>query len=304
MGNPWYRAWVGLVGDPKIAEAAVISGEPRCLVIAVWHAILENASEVDNRGQFSTTPRRIAAILCEPATRIEAAFEALTELGMIGDGVVVAWEKRQPPSESRAEAAERQRQSRARRGGRQEELPPDDARHNLSQRVTPPESESDTDSSSSSSRGRAGAKLPEIDLATARPLPTKSTLEAEARLLMGDAPVVVDADFSPISALLEEPNVTRGDVLAGLTEARDAPNFRPVSWRQCAGWVRKAAKNRLAAAAELRGGRGPPGRGSRRQSDLSVCLEIARGESDYEAASAEGFGARAGPVHDGRAVAL
>ena len=157
--------------------------------------------------------------------------------------------------------------------------------------------------SSSASRADASARRPEIDLSQAKPLPTRDRLEAEARTLMAELPVAVDVDFSPISALLDEPGVLRGDVIAGLTAAAHARGFRPVSWRQLPGWVRRAAKDRIGAAADLRQPRGPPGGRASRPSDLSVCLEIARGQR-ADAPENAGFGARAGPVIDGRAVSL
>lgn len=160
-----------------------------------------------------------------------------------------------------------------------------------------------------SSSSAAGASAGEIDLRQAKALPTRDLLEAEARALMGELPVVVDPDFSPVRLLLDEPGVTRADVIAGLTEAA-AADFRPVSWRQLPGWVRKAAKNRIAAAASGArtgppgGARAPPGVATRKPSGLSACLEIARGERPGGFAENSGVGAGAGPVIDGRAVAL
>jgi hypothetical protein len=165
--------------------------------------------------------------------------------------------------------------------------------------------------SSSACRASANATA-EIDLSQAMAFPTKDALEAEARTLMSQTPVVVDVDFSPISQLLLEPGVVRGDVLAGLIEARDAPNFRPVSWRQCAGWVRRAAKNRLGAALDGKLARAPPGAALPRTypkpapkiSDLSVCLEAMRGDQRADYPSGAAGAAGAGPVIEGRVVAL
>ena len=86
-----YRRYVGTCADAKIAEAAMVFGAPRCLVIAVWHALLESACEDEADGAYSTTPRRMAATLGEPVVRIETAIGALTEVGMIRAGEIVAW---------------------------------------------------------------------------------------------------------------------------------------------------------------------------------------------------------------------
>jgi hypothetical protein len=41
----WYRAYAGTIKDDKLAEAAVVAGCSRSVVIATWHAILESAAE-------------------------------------------------------------------------------------------------------------------------------------------------------------------------------------------------------------------------------------------------------------------
>ena len=156
----WYRRYSGTCADPKIAETAMIAGAPRSLVIATWDALLESACEDEARGAYSITPRRIAAMLIEPVDTISAVLEAMTEIGMIADGVIVAWEKRQPNSATPTDAAERQRRSReARNGGkppkRQEKSAPVTDCHGVSQSVTAchvPEGEEEEEKKDSSPR--------------------------------------------------------------------------------------------------------------------------------------------------------
>ena len=258
MANPWYRAWVGLVSDPKISEAALVADVSVSIVVAVWHATLESASDVDDGGAFSTNARRIGSILREPTARIEAVFAALAELGMIRDGVVVAWDKRQPARESNADNTERQRRFRARKTEAPDELPLGELRNTPSRDVTRPDADADSEAES---KAAAAARAPEIDLAAAKPLPTRDLLEAEVRALMGDRPLIVDLDFSPVSSLLTEPGITRADVLAGAFEAAERSERRMRSWRDLAPWIRQAAKNRLAASTPGAGARAPPGSG-------------------------------------------
>jgi hypothetical protein len=265
--KPWYRAYVGTCADEKIAEAALVGGVSRCVVIAVWHAILESASYEEAGGAFTATPRRAAATLCEPLSVIEAAFAALTEVGMIADGTVVAWRRRQFDSDSPGASTTRvqtyrarQRHGRAEPSGAEPSLPlgsPAEAPRGgetacngdetlcngepafQGADVTPPESETETDSSPSS-RGSAPAN--------ARTRPPPDSLERRARELMGTLPVVIDPDFGPIRRLIEE-GLTEADALAGMAAALEARDFRPRSWAKLEGWVRRAAKDRIAAAA-------------------------------------------------------
>jgi hypothetical protein len=130
----WYRAYAGTVKDDKLAEVSVIAECSRSVGIAVWHAILESAAETDDGGRFETTPRRVAAALCEPASAIEAVFMAMEEIGMIGAGAVSAWKARQYESDKSTERSRKHRETK--RNG--------DA--TLQGRcATPPETEADTE---------------------------------------------------------------------------------------------------------------------------------------------------------------
>lgn len=107
----WYRAYEGTVTDPKLGEVALVAGCSRSVAIATWHAILESCAVTNDGGRFEATPRRIAVALGEPVATIEAAFAEMASLGMIGDGCVEAWSKRQFESDN---SSERSRKSRAR----------------------------------------------------------------------------------------------------------------------------------------------------------------------------------------------
>lgn len=108
----WYRAYAGTVKDDKLAEAAIVAGCSRSVAIAVWHALLESAAETDDGGRFETTARRVAAILGEPASVVDAAFAAMTEIGMIEGSAIAAWKRRQFESDSSTERSRRHREAK------------------------------------------------------------------------------------------------------------------------------------------------------------------------------------------------
>lgn len=108
----WYRAYAGTVKDDKLAEAAIVAGCSRSVAIAVWHALLESAAETADGGRFETTPRRVAAILGEPAASIEAAFAAMAEIGMIEADAIAAWKRRQYESDNSTERSRKHREAK------------------------------------------------------------------------------------------------------------------------------------------------------------------------------------------------
>lgn len=108
----WYRAYEGTVTDAKLGEAALIAGCSRSVAIAAWHCLLESAAVRNNCGSFDATPRRVAVILCETPAQIETLFAAFEEIGLIGDGAVRAWKRRQFQSD---DSKERVRKHRAKK---------------------------------------------------------------------------------------------------------------------------------------------------------------------------------------------
>ena len=108
----WYRAYSGIVKDDKLAEIAVMGACSRAVAIATWHAILESAADMQDGGRFDTTPRRVAAVLGEPALVVEQVFAAMRELGMIGDNRVNAWKRRQYESDNSTERSRKHRDAK------------------------------------------------------------------------------------------------------------------------------------------------------------------------------------------------
>ncbi len=62
MNMNWFRWYHGTVSDPKLALIAKKSGQSRPTVIAVWAALLEQASQAEARGDISGFDAEIIAV--------------------------------------------------------------------------------------------------------------------------------------------------------------------------------------------------------------------------------------------------
>jgi hypothetical protein len=130
----WYRAYEGTTKDDKLAEAAIIAETSKSVVIASWHALLESAAAAQSGGAYETTARRIAAVLGEPVAVIEAVIAAFEEIGLVRDGQISAWQRRQFESDTSTERSRRHREAKR------------NAPATLQQQdATPPYTETDTD---------------------------------------------------------------------------------------------------------------------------------------------------------------
>jgi hypothetical protein len=111
----WFRSWHGAPTDDKWLVVAKRAGVPAVVVPAVAWALFDHASQAEPRGDVSGFDFETYAMkfgLEEDAVRgIYAAMEAK---GIIVDGRLAQWEKRQPRKED-SSSAERQRAARARR---------------------------------------------------------------------------------------------------------------------------------------------------------------------------------------------
>jgi hypothetical protein len=76
------------------------------------------------------------------------------------------------------------------------------------------------------------------------PSPTRSAILRLCLEVVGTEPVALAQDFHEIENLASE-GVTAEDVLNGMRAAMAEQSFRPRSWKQLAGWCRRAAKDRL-----------------------------------------------------------
>jgi hypothetical protein len=184
----WYRAYEGTVTDAKLHEAAMVAGVSRSVSIAAWHCLLESAAGRNNCGSFDATPRRIAVILCEPPASIDALFAAFDELGLIGEGAVASWKKRQFHSD---DSKERVAKHRAKK---RSETPSAEDVTACNGDVTLPEAETDSEKEVSSNDDRPSDDGPSLqpehiqevwnELAPSLARPTIRDLTPERRQLV------------------------------------------------------------------------------------------------------------------------
>ena len=110
----WFRWYHGTVDDRKWLVVSRYCGQSRAVVLAVWCALLEFASQAEERGS-------IAAFDCESLDALlgvedgvcAAVMQAFVRKGLVSGGRLTAWERRQPRREDE-DAAERQRRRRQR----------------------------------------------------------------------------------------------------------------------------------------------------------------------------------------------
>lgn len=101
-GIDWFRWHHGSVTDPKFALVARRAGASLPDVLAVWAYLLEQASASVVRGTFGDVDCEAWDCLFGfPATETRTAdiLRAMKDRGLIGDGAVIRWDKRQPKRE-------------------------------------------------------------------------------------------------------------------------------------------------------------------------------------------------------------
>lgn len=129
MAEHWFRWHHGAVNDPKFRVIAarachamsrnVTRGHDSgndvsvCHVVAVWAAMLECASQADERGSLTDWDDEDAAAGLGMSIDQVAAIREAMEGKVIDDGFVSAWSKRQPKRED-GRVADRKREQRSR----------------------------------------------------------------------------------------------------------------------------------------------------------------------------------------------
>ncbi|MBE6441486.1 MAG: hypothetical protein E7022_04020 [Desulfovibrio desulfuricans] len=110
----WLRWYTGSATDPKFAAVARRAGQNVAAVLAVWAMLLERACEADTRGDvdgFDCEGADVVLGLDDGAAC--AIVEAMKGKGLIEQGRLANWDKRQPKRED--DSAERTREYRARK---------------------------------------------------------------------------------------------------------------------------------------------------------------------------------------------
>lgn len=131
----WYRAYHGTCSDPKwpiVARKAKVSVG---VVVSVWFALLESASQASERGSVANfDPETVDALYGYDDGTTEAVFGAMLEKGLICEGRICAWDKRQPKREREDNSAARVRQHREKE---RQETQPEAAQAQDAASVTP-----------------------------------------------------------------------------------------------------------------------------------------------------------------------
>lgn len=151
--NDWFRSWHGAPTDPKWLGIARRAGVAPGIAVAVAWALMDRASQSDDRGSIAGYDAEGLAYFygCEP-DQVAAIVLAMTDKGMITDGRFSSWEKRQPKREDGA--AERAREWRERKR----------TQANAQEHVRTPDTDAEADSSSLRSEPIQKKREAEINL--------------------------------------------------------------------------------------------------------------------------------------------
>ena len=96
----WFRSWHGAPNDPKWLVIARKANVPPGMVSAIAWAILDHASQHKERGRVDNFDIETYAVWSGwEEEDIQSVIDAMTAKGIITDGRVTAWEKRQPKRE-------------------------------------------------------------------------------------------------------------------------------------------------------------------------------------------------------------
>jgi len=115
-GIDWFRWHHGSVTDPKFQLVARKAGVGLADVLAVWAFVLEKASASEVRGCFGDLDHEaIDCLFGLDDGKTLAILEQMEVRGLVADGCICAWDKRQPKREREDDtAAERKRRQRER----------------------------------------------------------------------------------------------------------------------------------------------------------------------------------------------
>jgi len=117
---PWCRWWIGTCADAKLGAVAVESAEEKSRVIAVWAAVLEAASYLDDGGKFKRPADEIAAAVSLPPSVVEKILSAM-EGRLVKKGRVITWNKRQYKSDNKTALSKKYRAGKAQTSPKPEE---------------------------------------------------------------------------------------------------------------------------------------------------------------------------------------
>lgn len=114
MSMNWLRWYHGTVNDPKWRVISRRANASIPVVLAIWAAMLENASQASPRGKLQGWDHEdVAAALDIDSSEVKAVYDAMQGKTLNGD-TLTGWENRQPKRERDDSSAERVRAHRER----------------------------------------------------------------------------------------------------------------------------------------------------------------------------------------------
>ncbi len=96
----WFRSHHGAPTDAKLRLVAKRCGLPTGNVAAIWWALLDCASQAEDRGSIAGFDPAVLAVAYDyPVEQINETLETLRNIGCVSrDNRLVSWERRQPKS--------------------------------------------------------------------------------------------------------------------------------------------------------------------------------------------------------------
>lgn len=140
MNMSWYRVYHGMPFDSKLAVIAKRCGARRGEVVAVWLAVLDCASQnEERRSTAGINAEEIAFSYDFDVEHVSNILQAFEDKGMIAGGRVAAWERRQVQREREDDSTGRVRKyrERQRQNAKPEETPNETPECESSRDVTP-----------------------------------------------------------------------------------------------------------------------------------------------------------------------
>lgn len=179
----WLRWWDGTCSDPKWRVIAARSGQPVGNIVSVWAWLLERARQTDgDLGELDA--EEIAVTYGYEPEGVEAILRTLSDKGLIEEGSIRNWRKRQPRRED--DSRERVKAWREKKAEKAVTATLDEPRNAVVTHCNAPEAEAETErTEATASVSRTKAKKSAI-----RPdwQPSESCIAyAAKRDLSGDA---------------------------------------------------------------------------------------------------------------------
>jgi hypothetical protein len=235
----WFRSWHGAPMDPKWVLIGRKAGVSASIASAVAWALFDYASQASPRGDVSGFDCEVyAAWGGIDEEGVSAVIRVMNERGMIQDGALAKWEKRQPEREDYSSG--RVKAFRERKDETKRDETHGNARNgNETHRNAPEERREDTEEKREEVISSPPAER-ERDATGER------ALEGECRKLAINLPAMADANFVPVLKLLDE-GILPEDVLVAMRDIGQK-NHPLRNWHGVGSWARKAAKDRLEMA--------------------------------------------------------